>query len=270
MTTSKLLAVWDLNPLVLAGCLAALLTYGAYSRPWAWQRASYFAGALLATVLALMSPIAVLAKGVLFSAHMLQHLLLVLVVPPLVLLALPRPAAASTHKDAGQRAALRPWHGWLLGVGAMWLWHAPTLCNAATSNGAVRALQTLSLLGMGSAFWWPILAPKQEARVAPLGGVLYLFAACTACTALGVLVTFSPIAVCSAYTHPSDSLGLLSLVRDQWGITCANDQRIGGLLMWVPACLIYGSAILGSLARWYRSDQANALTAGASDSQAVT
>src|SRR5262249_12117998 len=164
------------------------------------------------------------------------HLLLVLVVPPLALLAL-FPLRRTPPPLPGPSADNVPVLHWGLGVGAMWLWHAPTLCNAASRSAVVHHLQTLTLLAMGAAFWWPLLGPAVERRIAPLGGMVYLFAACIACTVLGVLVTFSPVEVCSVYAHPVDRLGALPLLREGWGLAPKADQEIGGLLMWVPACL---------------------------------
>jgi cytochrome c oxidase assembly factor CtaG len=137
----------------------------------------------------------------------------------------------------------------------MWLWHAPLLCDVATRSGAVHRFQQISLVVLGLAFWWPILAPREASRLAPLGGVLYLFTACTACTLLGIAITFSPIEVCSVFAHPVDRLGILSLLRGGWGLTPERDQQLGGLLMWVPACLVYAIGILGILARWYRAPE---------------
>jgi cytochrome c oxidase assembly factor CtaG len=136
----------------------------------------------------------------------------------------------------------------------MWLWHAPTLCNAAAQSALVHRLQEGSLLVMGGAFWWPVLARAETSRLPPLGGVVYLFTACAACTVLGVIVTFSPVEVCSVFAHPTDRLGVMPLVRDGWGLSAQRDQQIGGLLMWVPACLVYGAAILAQLARLWRAD----------------
>jgi cytochrome c oxidase assembly factor CtaG len=136
----------------------------------------------------------------------------------------------------------------------MWVWHAPTLCDAASQSVSVHRLQTLSLVGMGAAFWWPIFAPRAKRRLAPLAAMLYLFTACIACTVLGVLVTFSPVEVCSVYAHPVDRLGALSLLREGWGLTPKADQEIGGLMMWVPACVGYAIGILAMLGRYYGED----------------
>ncbi len=195
-------------------------------------------------VLALASPIGQLAEGYLFSAHMLQHLLLVLVVPPLALLGL---GARGRPGAAGRLEALVAWG---LGVGAMWLWHERTLCNAASLSPAVHRLQEVSLLAMGTAFWLPVVSN----RLPPLAGIAYLFTACVACTVLGIYLTFSPVTVCSVFAHPVDRLGVMPLLRGDWGLTPAKDQQVGGLMMWVPACLVYGVGILGLLGRMYAND----------------
>jgi cytochrome c oxidase assembly factor CtaG len=137
----------------------------------------------------------------------------------------------------------------------MWLWHAPTLCNAAATSRTVSAIQTTSLLILGSVFWWQVLAPREEQRLSPPAGILYLFTACTACSVLGIILTFAPVSICPVYQHPVDRLGILSTIRGSWGLTSDRDQQIGGLLMWVPMCAIYVTAILAQLARWHSSPQ---------------
>jgi len=250
-TATLLFTAWNGGAVVTAMFIAAVGAYALLSRGQLPARVGYFGAAILALVLALASPIAVLARDYLFSAHMLQHLLLVLVVPPLALLSLPAMESQGGSARAVARLAVPQWG---LGVGAMWLWHAPTLCNAASRSLVVNGLQTLSLLAMGTAFWWPVFGPRAERRLAPLGAMVYLFSACVACTVLGVFVTFSPVAVCSVYIHPVDRLGALSLLRGGWGLTPEADQEIGGLMMWVPACLVYAVAILSMLRRYYRED----------------
>ena len=139
---------------------------------------------------------------------------------------------------------------WCLGVGGMWL-YAPTLCNAAVTNGWIHRLQYVSLLLMGFAFWWPILGPWSRQRLSPLAGIVYLLSACLGCTILGIILMFAPLEDCSIYLHPINGLGILPLIQNRWGLTPAKDQQLGGLLMWVPVCLIYFSGIIGLLARRY-------------------
>ncbi|HEY3900203.1 MAG TPA: cytochrome c oxidase assembly protein [Chthoniobacter sp.] len=242
-TKQFLLSAWSWNPLVIAAAVAALIVYWIFCRDR--QRMGYLVAALAVFLLALVSPINALADGYLFSAHMLQHIFLLLLVPALVLLALPR------EFTLGRKVLAHPLVGWLAGVGSMWLWHAPALCNAAVSSRPVYATQTISLLLLGGVFWWQVIAPREEDRLSPPAAVVYLFTACTACSALGIILTFSPVTVCPIYMHVQDSLGLLNTIRNDWGMTPEKDQQIGGLLMWVPMCAIYLFAILAQLARWF-------------------
>jgi cytochrome c oxidase assembly factor CtaG len=257
MTTYQFLTTaWRWNfILLLITALAVVGYFLAFGRK---GQPIYLGTALVVFLLALISPISALAEGYLFSAHMVQHILLVLIVPALVLLSLPRsfslprPLASFTH----------PLVGWIAGVGAMWIWHEPTLCNAATTSRSVFAIQAISLLLMGSLFWWQVLAPRDAERLSPGGGIAYLFTACTACSILGIILTFAPVSICSVYQQPVDRLGMLNTIRGGWGLTSDKDQQIGGLLMWVPMCLIYLSAILAQLARWHaqpaaRTEKAN-------------
>jgi cytochrome c oxidase assembly factor CtaG len=230
----------------VAGTLAfAKMRRGAPARLGAPSvRDASFGLALVMLLLALASPIGQLADGYLFSAHMAQHLLLVLVVPPLTLVGL------GLRGAAGAARRLEVLAGWALGVGAMWLWHERTLCNAASLSPTVHRLQEISLLAMGAAFWVPVIS----GRLSPLPGIVYLFSACVACTVLGIYLTFSPVTVCSAFVHPVDRLGVMPLLRGDWGLTPERDQQVGGLMMWVPACLVYGVGILGQLGRLYATD----------------
>jgi putative membrane protein len=261
MTTKELLlSTWDIGAAVPSLCLLALGGYWAhFRRRRLGARPGFFVLAVAIFFLALASPVGTLARGYLFSAHMLQHLLLMLAVPPLVLLGLPR-----EHDSARPRewSAIGYGSSWGAGVGVMWIWHARTLCNAAAVSPAVQWVQTGSLVALGLAFWRPILAPRLSDRLPVFSAILYLFAACVGCTILGIVVTLSPVEVCSACAQPVDSLGVLPLLRDRWGLSHHADQELGGLMMWVPACLVYAGAILATLGRYYGEEHRAPLTTG--------
>jgi putative membrane protein len=236
-------SAWQWNPVLLLVCAAAVCGYFAvFGRR---GRAGYFAAAVIIFLLALLSPLGTLANGYLFSAHMTQHILLVLIVPALLLLSLPR----TFSLPRWLQIFAHPLVGWTAGVGAMWLWHAPTLCNAATTSRTVFAIETTTLMIMGGLFWWQVVAPREADRLSPLIGIGYLFTACVACSVLGIVITFAPVSVCRAFQHPADQFGILPTIRNSWGLTPERDQQIGGLLMWVPMCLIYVAAILAQIAR---------------------
>src|ERR1700756_1415198 len=248
MTTYQFLTTaWRWNSIVLLVVILSGVGYWlAFGRR---GRALHFAGAVVVFLVALISPLSVLANGYVFSAHMVQHILLVLIIPALLLLSLPR--SFSLHSPLTRLTY--PFVGWAAGVGAMWLWHAPALCNAAATSRTVSAIQTTSLLLMGTLFWWQVIAPREEQRLSPPAAIIYLFTACTACSVLGIILTFAPVSICPVYQHPVDRLGMLSTIRGNWGLTSDRDQQIGGLLMWVPMCAIYATAILAQLARWHSS-----------------
>jgi putative membrane protein len=253
MTTREfLLSAWDWNPLMIAICVGGFYLYGRLCRWSLSGRTAPFVIGMILFFLALASPINFLAGGILFSAHMLQHLLLVLIVPPLLLFSLP---AHRTHDRVSRRFI--PWGkhpliAWFSGVGAMWFWHIPALCDAAAANKPIHLLQTFSLLFLGVLFWRPIVGPRIEERLSPLAGIPYLFTACIACSLLGIWIAFAPVSVCPVFMNPTASPEVLAMIRDQWGLTPAMDQQIGGLLMWVPACLVYLGAILVLLGHFYR------------------
>jgi putative membrane protein len=247
MTTQQfLISAWTLNlaVLVLSGVVLAAYVWGFGVN----RRILYLLVGLGVFVLTLVSPLNALAAGYLFSAHMLQHILLLLIVPALLLMSLPR------WVSLGPRSWLiaSPVLAWVAGVSAMWFWHARPLCNAAVSSQLVNALQISSLLVLGTIFWRQILAPREDERISPPAAVLYLFSACVACSVLGILITFAPVSVCPIYAHPpADRLGIVNLTQTNWRFTPEKDQQVGGLLMWVPMCLVYLSAIVAQLARWF-------------------
>lgn len=256
---------WSANPVVLVCLTAATVGYAVVVRRRG--RWAFFAAAVALTAFTLLSPLDFLAQGVLFSAHMAQHIALLLLVPALVLLSLPAPAGKTSVAQSpladergsragrGGRGAGKPPANsvvvlcWMLGVGSMWFWHVPQCCDAAAGSVSIHALQTVSLLAMGAAFWWPILAPSPAQRVAPGIGIGYLFTACLACTALGILLTLTPIEVCPIFRTAPPVASPWDGLRDVVG--AARDQKIGGLLMWLPMCLVYVAGIILELARWF-------------------
>ena len=247
MTTQQFLtSAWTLNAAAFVASGAALVMYvRAFGVN---RRIGYLLAGLAVFVLTLISPLNALASGYLFSAHMLQHILLLLVVPALLLMSLPRWVSLEPRSWL----LANPFLAWVAGVSAMWFWHARPLCNAAVSSKFVGALQIFSLLVLGAIFWRQILAPREDERISPPGAVLYLFSACVACSVLGILITFAPVSVCPIYAQPpADRLGILNLIQANWGFTPEKDQQVGGLLMWVPMCLVYLSAIIAQLARWF-------------------
>jgi putative membrane protein len=244
---------WDWEPSVVAGCSALAIGYFGLVRNRDLNRAPYFLAGVALLLLDLVSPIDTLGDQYLFSAHIVQHFLLALVIPPLLLLGTPAfdlGAFSTLERNLGQ-----PPVSWLLGVGTMLVWHIPVLFNAALANEALHVAQHVSFLITGTIFWWPILGPLEERHLQPLAAVSYLFSACVCCSLLGACLTFGPVGLYPAYLNPDDKLGILPLLRERWGLDPKSDRQLGGMLMWVPGCFVYLSGILSTVIRWYGTER---------------
>jgi putative membrane protein len=142
----------------------------------------------------------------------------------------------------------------MIGVGSMWVLHIPFIFIALHHSYFLMTLQMIVLLISGTIFIWPIYSPVQENRINPLQRVIYLFTACVGCSVLGILITFTPVNL-----YDSCMIGfnedILSVIRFNWGITPPIDQQFGGLIMWLPACMIYLTNVLITIFQWYESDE---------------
>lgn len=265
MTLGHLLAAtWSWDPSVIVGCLALLGVYFVVGRRRITvSQALFFSGGVLVMFLALESSLDELGDTYLFSAHMLQHLLLLLITPPLLLLGLPGWLAqrilAWPLADRIEQILSRPPVAWLLGTLTVWVWHLPVLYNATLLDENIHIMEHLDFLVTATIFWWPVLSPLKEKRMAPLATIFYLFAAAASSSILGIILTFASPGLYPAYLQPDDELGALPFIRDTLGLTPAVDQQLGGLLMWVPGSLVYLSGILGALYRWYSEPEPDRL-----------
>lgn len=254
-TRQLLISAWDWEPSVLIGCAALLAAYFWRVKPRRAKHTVYFVTGVTVMLLALVSPMDALGDSYLFSVHMLQHLLLILIVPPLLILGIPGKSVEQLlhwkFAARAEHALSQPALAWTLAIVAMTVWHIPFLYNAALASENIHILQHLIFLVTATMFWWPLLAPISELRMSVGPAVLYLFAAAAANTVLGIIITFAPVGIYPAYLAPVDTLGVLPLIRQGWGISPALDQQLGGLLMWVPGCSIYFIGILIALVHWY-------------------
>jgi putative membrane protein len=232
--------IWDWEPSVIVGCGALAIGYIAVVRKRGLSRMPYFLAGVVLLLLDLVSPIDTLADRYLFSAHIVQHFLLALVIPPLLLLGTPAFELRGLAKL--ERVIGQPPVSWLLGVGTMLAWHIPALFNAALASDGLHIFQHLSFLITGTIFWWPILGPLEDRRLPALPAVSYLFSACVCCSLLGAFLTFGPVGLYPAYTG-------------YMGLDAKSDQQLGGLLMWVPGCFVYLSVILATFRRWYAQER---------------
>jgi putative membrane protein len=263
-------ALWNWwSPVWLVAGSVAMI-YGRYAGWTSPLKTGWLIAGLSVLVFAFVSPLGVLADGFLFSAHMIQHLLLLLVVPLCLVLSLPGSftwasdsgvsdsvtVQVGAFRRAMRRLVASPVAGWSLGLGAMWFWHVPAFCSAATEDYTVGVVRNITFLASGALFWWPIYSPAKQARMPASNAVVYLFSACLGCTLLGIYITFTTITVCPAFASPQQRLAIMITLHDA-GMTSSVDQQLGGLLMWVPPCSLYVAAIIGVFCRWYSvEDQA--------------
>ena len=199
-------ASWTFAPIVLI----ALAGYGyVYTRRWRISRAQGGAraasgarlaawwGGIAALFVALVSPVDRLGEQ-LMTVHMIQHLLLADIAPILFTIALTkwilRPVTRHVHRI--ERAAGpfgHPAFGVVAYVGAMWLWHVPTLYDAALEHSGVHVLEHLSFAAAGLLYWWHLLSPiRSRLRLGGLGPILYMGSTKILVGFLGVLLTFAP------------------------------------------------------------------------------
>jgi putative membrane protein len=255
---------WVFDPISVACLLASGALYvSGISRLWAragrgcgvrlWQVGA-FAGGWIALVVALVSPVAAISD-VLFSVHMTQHEILILVAAPLFVLGRPivpflwalsprwrvRLGAWSQNRywSAVWKAMTGPLVVWLLHGLALWVWHLPALYQAALANAAIHAIEHTCFLATACLFWWALIHGRYG-RVGYGMAVIFVFATAVHSEALGALLTFAPRVWYPLYATRSPAAGLDAL----------EDQRLAGLLMWIPFGVIFLILGLGLFAAW--------------------
>lgn len=261
---SDLWLAWNADPYVLIPLLLAHFLYGR-GVFCLWRRAgrapaamsyvhvSLFLAGEVVLLIALVSPLEALA-GVLLSAHMTQHLLLMTVAPLLLLAgrpqiafawALPRSWTEAIALDDGWRLprrllqfSIRPFPATLLHGAALWSWHAPAAFDAALRSPALHTLEHAMFLGTALVFWQGVIG---SVRVASTTAAAMLATLITIIHSgfLGALLTFAPRPIYETYITAPLSFGMTAL----------EDQQLAGLLMWVPASLFYLIAVV--LLAWF-------------------
>jgi putative membrane protein len=258
--------VWNLHPVLLGGLLLAAWAYrrGQTSGPKrqvdTW-RARCFTVALVMLGLALLSPLDALSSA-LASAHMIQHLLLVLIAAPLLALSAPsstilrgsplvvRRASGRWRRRLGLtprnlRALEHPAAVWLLHVAVLWFWHAAVPYDAALANEPLHVLEHASFLVTAVLFWHVVIGGRGTGRVSNGLGVLLVFAMAMQSVFLSVLLTFAQEPWYVGY----------ATTTAPWGLDPLTDQQLAGVIMWIPAGGIYLAAALALLVTWVRATE---------------
>jgi cytochrome c oxidase assembly factor CtaG len=194
------------------------------------------AGALLAIALVLLPPLGPDAE-LLFAAHMTQHLLLIGAAAPLL--------AASGAFDAmivrgPGRLLVQPAQAWASFVGVFLFWHWPGAFRWAAQAEWSRILELVTILAGACLLWTTALSPRNPASMSEGARALFVMTAAIVTDLPGVIMLFAPHAIC---TMPGEDAAA-------FGLSPIEDQQIAGLLMWVPANLVFFSIATWLFARW--------------------
>jgi putative membrane protein len=255
---------WSIQPPLAYVALAGMLYWvGGRGRPskqsW-WRTASFIAG-LVTIVLALDSPIDGYADQ-LFWVHMLQHVLLLTVAPPLILLGRPWPRMwralpLSTRTTVGRaivrsrfaaplRALARPLPAFLLFNLTILCWHIPALYDATLRSNAIHQLEHAMFFFTGLLFWARVIdpGPLRPRLVWPMR-MAYVVGAMVVGWVLAITLVLAPHPLYGHYA---------ALVHRPGGISALTDQQLAAGIMWVPGSLAYAVAFLIGLYRWLEPD----------------
>lgn len=252
---------WDpliVSALLLSGMLYVLGIVGCrqHQAHFPWTTIACFSAGWLFLIIALVSPLHELGDF-LFSAHMAQHELLMVVAAPLMIAGRPEHVymwafGADGRKMMGSALSntllKRIWKilavpsvAWSVHAAALWIWHIPSLFNATISQTWIHGLQHISFLGTALLFWGALLRGHMGKDNYGLG-IVYVFTTAVHTTILGALLTFAASPWYSVYAKTTKL----------WGFTQLDDQQIGGLIMWVPAGVVYILIGLWLFAAWIR------------------
>jgi cytochrome c oxidase assembly factor CtaG len=233
-------ASWSLSPgpfIVVVGLTVV------YVRRWHTARASVgrlllFLSGIAVAAIALFSPVDTLGED-LFLMHMVQHILLLDVAPVLCILGLTkvilRPVARpllNLERNAGFLA--HPAFAIALYAGSMWVWHIPTLYDAALEHPVIHILEHTFFTAAGALYWWHLLSPIRSRHLGGMGPVVYMVSTKLLVGLLGIALTFAPEALYAFY-------------EDQpryWGLTAGTDQALGGLIMALEQSIVMGIALV--------------------------
>jgi len=224
-------------------------------RPPAWRRACFIAGLAL-MFLALNGPLHDISDFYLFSGHMVQHLVLTFVTPPLLLAGTPgwmfRPALAYAPVNAIARFITAPKAAFTIFNLVLAAWHLPPLYNSAMYYHEVHIVQHLMFLVAAVIVWWPLLSPLPELpRLSYPGQMLYSFLMTLPMTVISIFIVYADHVLYPAYAS----------APRLWGLSPLEDQRLGGLIMWIPGGLFFYALTTVVFFRWTasaRDDRAGA------------
>ena len=239
---------WSFDPTVLLGIVVLVALYGAGWRrarrpgerhPASVWRLILFAGGILTILVALVSPLDSLGDQ-LMVMHMVQHMLLIDIVPILLILGLTKVLLrpATRRLQAIERRAGffgHPAFAVIFYAAILWLWHVPALYDKAQGNDLIHAVEHLCFFGAGALYWWHVLSPiRSRMRLAGLGPIAYMAGGKLLVGILGIVLAFAPHVIYPFYAHQPH----------YWGLTPLEDQMMAGLVMALEQSIVMGIALV--------------------------
>jgi putative membrane protein len=272
LTWKDLLTLWMPWPQIILILGASGVLYGrgwwylrqqgAYQLANGWRLASFLSG-LVALGVAMLSAVEVL-HDVLFTLHMVQHLLIMMVGAPLIMLADPYPFVLWGLPSNARRALIdlltpwatvrrrlrrlaTPWVIWGVYVGATWLWHVPAYYDAALRSELLHVVEHIAFFVTALLFWWIVTgaSPRLHGRLGYGFRIGYSLAALAQNEVLGVGIAFASEPLYTYYTT----------VPRLWGLSVLEDQALGAAIMWVPGGMMYALSGVILLARLLEQEE---------------
>jgi putative membrane protein len=212
--------------------------------PTAGQRAAFVSG-LVILFLTLNGPLHDLSDYYLFSAHMVQHLILTLVVPPLLILGTPgwmlRPLLRNRATFAVARKFTTVSACFLVFNVVLTLWHLPPMYNLALANHNVHIVQHLMFIAASVLMWWPLSSMMPELpRAAYPAQMLYCFLLTLPMTVIAICIAMADTLLYPLYAQAPRVLGISPMM----------DQQYGGLIMWIPGGVFFYSIMTVVFFKW--------------------
>ena len=254
---------WHWHPDIITGLLllggSYLMVVGPLRRHFGWARSvpygslALFLAGLVAMYIAISSPLHELSDGFLFSAHMVQHLLLIMLVPPLLIFGTPEWIFALLLRpvliERCARFVTSPVPAFILFSGVLSLWHLPALYDATLRHHSLHVLEHLLFISTAVIMWWPVLGRVAQLPRPPYPiQMIYLFFLSLPPGFLGAVITFSKEVKYRWYTE----------VPRLWGLSALADQQIGGLIMKLLGAAVF-LAVLGMVFfTWYNREETDA------------
>jgi len=227
------------------GWLERMLRQGTIKRSQPW----FFAAGLATLFLALVSPIDTLSN-VLFLMHMTQHILIVMVAAPLLLLGLPAPFLSPLIQNARLKTGLtwltHPVIAFTLYNVTLLIWHLPALYDGALQNSYLHDLEHALFFYTALLSWWPLLSPLREIpRLSYPAQMLYIFLIAIPGGILSALLVFNENVLYPTY----------ALAPRLWGLSALADQQAGALIMMIPGKIIYLIALTIVFFIWFNQEE---------------